>query len=67
MNSKIAQLKSEAYDLLAQIEAHQRHIGKLQNMLQEKNEEIKLEIESEANQNSTPKVENKPIKTVKGK
>jgi hypothetical protein len=52
MNTKIAKLKSEAYDLIAQIEAHQIHVVKLQKMLQEKNEEIKAEQESQENQNS---------------
>lgn len=41
MNDKITLLKAEAYDILAQIEAHQLKIAELQKALNLKNAEIK--------------------------
>ncbi len=41
MSDTIIKLKAEAYDILAQIEAHQLKIQELQKLLNEKNAEIK--------------------------
>lgn len=47
---KLTQLKSEAYDLLANIDMHNYQIQELQKKLAEKNAEIKTEYEEQQKQ-----------------
>lgn len=47
---KLTQLKSEAYDLLANIDMHNYQIQELQKKLAEKNAEIKAEYEEQQKQ-----------------
>lgn len=50
---KLTQLKSEAYDLLANIDMHNYQIQELQKKLAEKNAEIKTEYEEQQKQNQS--------------